>query len=163
MNLVLFGSPHENGSTFQALKKNCKEYKKFYLINCFKKKISPCIDCKFCKKNFKCIIYDDMIEVYDKIETCNKFILASPIYNFSFPSPVKAILDRTQCYFYKNILKTPKRQASLITVSGSRDRFGVSVAEKHFKYFCKIAGFEFIKSISYFKTDLEPVFGKPKI
>ncbi len=58
----------------------------------------PCTDCGYCKKAEKCA-YRDLDGLYSSLESCDLLIIASPVYNMSFPSPMKAILDRFQRYY----------------------------------------------------------------
>ncbi|HME55141.1 MAG TPA: flavodoxin family protein [Candidatus Lokiarchaeia archaeon] len=48
-------------------------------------KIAPCNACHACRKNPKagCVINDDMIPLYKKIEQSDTIVLATPTYGFS--------------------------------------------------------------------------------
>lgn len=98
--LVLFGSPHKDGTT-AALLEHFLEYAAFdeiVHIDAYSLNISPCIDCGKCAESFGCV-YDDLSDIRNAIETSDAIIVASPIYNRSLPSPLKAIFDRFQMYF----------------------------------------------------------------
>ncbi|MDR3178836.1 MAG: flavodoxin family protein [Oscillospiraceae bacterium] len=124
--LVLFGSPHKNGFTARVLEKiigKSKNKVNFLSINAYEQKIHPCIDCKSCNEEITCR-YDDFIILKDLLEKSDLIIIASPIYNMGFPSPLKSILDRMQPYFMskfirkENVLK--KKKAILILTFGSK-------------------------------------------
>lgn len=121
--LILSGSPHENGYTSSILKfiVSSSPQTNVVKIEAFKENIKPCIDCSFCKKNFKCI-FDDMNRINDLIENADILIFAFPIYNSSFPAPLKSILDRMQPYYHKKFtlgikhpIKKPKKSLILAT------------------------------------------------
>ncbi|MBR2579300.1 MAG: flavodoxin family protein [Clostridia bacterium] len=123
MNIVvIFGSPHKNGPTHKAL---CKildyipEKKSISFFDAYKIAAHPCVDCGFCEKNFSCK-YDDLNELYQKLTLCDLLILAFPIYNASFPSPMKCIMDRLQpLYYARNSVITKPKNAVIITAQGS--------------------------------------------
>ena len=56
MNItIIFGSPHKNGMTYKVLEKFLQyipKEKSISFFDAYKISARPCIDCKFCKKNF---------------------------------------------------------------------------------------------------------------
>ena len=102
--LILYGSPHKNGFTFQVLKRflrdNFEDEVKF--INAYEKNVKPCIDCKKCRSDAGCI-FKDMEDIDGYFKSCEILIIASPIYNRSVPGPLKSILDRMQRYYSEKI------------------------------------------------------------
>lgn len=126
--LIFSGSPHENGYTSSILKSIVSSFPKTNVITieAFKENIKPCIDCSFCKKNFRCM-FDDMNRINDLIENVDTLIFAFPIYNSSFPAPLKSILDRMQPYYHKKFtlgikypVKKPKKSL-ILTTQGSEN------------------------------------------
>ncbi len=70
------------------------EVKKFYP---HKMKIGPCTSCWSCwgKKNpGVCAQKDDFQEILEVYKRADYFLLAAPLYIFSFPATVKNIIDR---------------------------------------------------------------------
>lgn len=126
--LVLFGSPHKNGHTSNLLKyflsflPDCE----INFINAYEKNVCPCIDCGICKTAEKCF-YDDMDDIDFYLRECDLVIIASPIYNASFPAPLKAIFDRMQRYYCAKFdLKIippikKEKQAVILLTQGSTD------------------------------------------
>ncbi|MDR1240692.1 MAG: flavodoxin family protein [Oscillospiraceae bacterium] len=157
LNTVLFSSPRTDGFTANVLKKFFPRLDDFNFINCFNMKISPCIDCRFCKEHKKCAFDDDMSKIYQLLENSKFLIVASPIYCLSFPVPLKAILERTQVYYYHKNTKEYKKFAFLITSSGSSDELGAFVAENQIRSLCGVTGFEFMGSMSFFGTDSKTI------
>ncbi len=99
--LIIFASPHANGKTAKLLsflKEKIKSKFNFYILNAFERNPRACIDCGRCKEFGECVFYDlEDMDYY--LSTCDLIILASPIYNYSFPAPLKAIIDRMQRYY----------------------------------------------------------------
>ena len=120
--LIFFGSPYDGGATGQMLKillSNLKSVYDIFIVNAFKILAKPCCDCNFCKKYGKCQ-YQDLDAVYDYLEKASKIIVVTPVYNCSFPAPLKAIFDRFQVYFnFKNREIQNKKEISLLFTFGS--------------------------------------------
>lgn len=66
------------------------------LFTCAGKTIKPCMHCDYCLKNKKCIIEDDMLEVYESLKEADGIILATPIQSGGISSNLAAIMDRTR-------------------------------------------------------------------
>ena len=96
--LVLVGSPRHNGNTELLadafIKGAVEEGNKVTKYVLQGKKILPCIDCQACFKDGKCILEDDMDEVYELLRTTNILVLASPVYFYGISAQLKALLDR---------------------------------------------------------------------
>lgn len=72
--LILNGSPRKNGDTESLVNLVIDNLKCDYkIINTYTCDISPCIDCRFCRKNKGCAIQDEMQEVYAYIQECDNF------------------------------------------------------------------------------------------
>ena len=153
MNItVIFGSPHQNGPTHKVLKKfldYIPEEKSISFFGAYKISAKPCTDCKFCKENFSCK-YNDLNELYKSLISCDLLILASPIYNASFPSPIKSIIDRLQHFYYsrKTNDKKPKN-AVIITTQGTADKDYTSCISEQIAPNLKLLN---IKNLHYFSV-----------
>ena len=66
------------------------------MFTCQAKDIKPCMHCDYCLENKKCIIEDDMDEVYRNLQDADGIILATPIQSGSISSNLSAIMDRTR-------------------------------------------------------------------
>ena len=121
--LIFFGSPHDRGTTGQMLKiliNNLNSVYDIFVVNAFKILAKPCCDCAFCKENGKCQ-YQDLDEVYANLEKASKIIVVTPVYNCSFPAPLKAIFDRFQVYFnFKNRKIHNQKKVFLLFSFGGR-------------------------------------------
>lgn len=136
--LVLFASPNSQGHTRKLLEGFLRDFREdqdwmIEEINVYEKNLHPCIGCKACAKKEGCA-FDDFDEIDHALRQSDLLVIASPIYSASFPSPMKALLDRTQRYFEARFslgLKPPikkHRKAVLLLSMGSREDFGVEVA-----------------------------------
>ena len=92
----------------------------------------PCTGCKVCAQEERCA-FPDLDALDRSLRACDLLVVASPVYNFSFPAPVKAWLDRTQRYFEARFSLGRKppiqkhREAVLLLTMGSQDSFAVKV------------------------------------
>jgi multimeric flavodoxin WrbA len=104
--VVLFGSPRLNGTTSKLLDAYVNaipaEHRSNVKVFCaYKLNVGPCTGCKGCRESGRCVLKDDMTEIYSSIEKADVLIIATPVYNLSFPAPLKAVIDRLQPYWEK--------------------------------------------------------------
>ena len=99
MKVLLFnGSPHKEGCTYTALKEIADTLKSegieseiFHVGN---EPISSCMACGACTKLGKCVINDKVNEFVALAETCDAFIIGSPVHYASSSGATVAFLDR---------------------------------------------------------------------
>ncbi len=135
--VVIFGAPSNNKTTGQALKKymNDNHIVCDYFFDCFKVFPLPCCDCGYCKENSSCK-YSDLDEFYSKFETADRVIIAFPIYNASFPAPLKALIDRLQIYYNARFIRKIKppiakhKSVTIISVCGSNNNYENIIKEQ---------------------------------
>ena len=160
--LIFFGSPRINGSTAKIVKQLInlgREYFNFKIVNSYKSSIKPCCDCGYCKIHNKCKFKDfDCLNLL--IKKSEAIILASPVYNFGFPAPLKLILDRFQVYFYtkkkysKHGPKKNEKKALLILTSGrKKESSGINAVYLQAKFSLKSINAKIIKTICFDNTD----------
>lgn len=131
--IVLFASPKKRGSTSALLEEVIKtlhlsdgEHKITY-INMYAQNIKPCIDCKMCLAKACPFNYeDDMQKILSQINNANIVIIATPIYFNSFPTVLKAFVDRlNQFYVQRFVVGNPSpftpKCGYLVTTMGSDD------------------------------------------
>jgi multimeric flavodoxin WrbA len=93
------GSPRANTTDYvikNALDKLKNNGFDIELFSCVGKAIKPCMHCDYCLKNKKCIIEDDMAEVYENLQEADGIILATPVQSGGISSNLAAIMDRTR-------------------------------------------------------------------
>ena len=158
--LNIFGSPHKNGVT--AILNNCvlehiNQYG-LYVIYAYDRNVKPCIDCKKCAESEGCI-FGDMDDIDLHLRQSDIIIIATPIYNMCFPSPLKAILDRMQRYFMARFslgLKPPiekHKKMILLATCGCDNKDEASVIEKQLKRICTVINADLVGTILWSGTD----------
>lgn len=125
-NLIIYGSPNKNSFTMKLLKEVTKGISEdAYLYNCFDNSPAPCDGCGACKVSDKCK-FNDLDEFFENFKNARKVFFVFPVYNGSFPAPMKSLIDRFQflynARFFKN--KRPpiegKRDVTLVITAGGK-------------------------------------------
>ena len=100
--LVLNGSPKKKSDTFRLTEAflngmNKEQENTVITINVFENDIAPCRGCFDCWSNMDghCVIQDDQNEILDLYTKADVVIWSFPLYCYSMPSHLKAVLDRT--------------------------------------------------------------------
>lgn len=160
--LIIFASPHKNGFTSNALKDFLSlhpEIKDITFVRAYKKNVRPCSACGYCITHDGCM-YNDMNDIDISIRTVDIIIFATPVYNLSVPSPMKAIFDRMQRYYSSRFFRNNKpvipksKQGVLIITCGSNDDFGIEVVRKQVKLVSSIINCSVSKEIIIKQTDI---------
>ena len=124
--LILNGSPRKNGDTAGLIDIVRKRLSgEIMQIDAYYAKISPCVDCRMCRKTSGCAVDDEMSAVYDFLEECDNVLIASPIYFSEITGRLLDVGSRLQTYFSasrfrgeKTALK-PKKGAVILTGGGT--------------------------------------------
>ena len=165
MKVIAFlGSPRKDGNTELLLKEAIKGIEKSVpavrVFNLNLMKISPCQDCGGCDKTGKCIIEDDMSEIYNAIRTADRIILASPIFFFGLSAQAKIMIDRCQAFWCeKYLLKKPipegryGRKGLLLLVGGMKKEAGVECSEATASAFFRTISVPEHKTLSFLGVD----------
>ena len=97
--LIFNGSPRKQGDTaalIRALTEGLAgEYR---VVDCYRADIAPCIDCRSCRREKRCVLRDEMQEIYPYIETCDSVVVASPIYYAELTGKLLDVASRFQVY-----------------------------------------------------------------
>lgn len=105
--------------------------------NAYKMNAKPCYGCGYCDKNKACV-NKDLDEFMADFEAADYFIVSTPVFNGSVPSPLKAVVDRFQRYYalrFAHGVKPPivkPKKAALIIAAGSKGD-GKEAIENMFK------------------------------
>lgn len=100
--MKIFGicaSPRKSTTEYvlsKALEKLAKDNFETEMFTCHMKDLKPCMHCDYCLKNRKCIIQDDMAEVYENLQSADGIILATPVQSGSVSANLSVIMDRTR-------------------------------------------------------------------
>lgn len=130
MTVVIFASPRRHGFTGELLDSFLGEYAAdgIEFFDAYELAAKPCTGCGVCARTGECV-YRDLDRLFDKIRECDNIVFATPVYNFSVPAPLKAILDRFQV-FYNNPLKDRERKLSLVITSGRSGEQSIPMTQK---------------------------------
>lgn len=144
------GSPRSNTTEYvieNALEKLEADGFETELFSCFGKDIKPCMHCDYCLENKKCIIEDDMVDVYKALQEADGIILATSVQSGGISSNLAVIMDRT-------------RALEAIDYNILRGKIGMSIAVGG----DRTGGQDFahLKNITYFMIHgIIPVSGGP--
>lgn len=127
--VLLNSSPHKNSvsATICDAFLSAAHDMEIKAYNAYDLAAKPCYACGFCKHNKGCCAFDDLAEFHRDFEQADYFIISTPIFNTSVPSPLKAIIDRFQPYFelrFTHGIKPPiekAKKAALIMSAGNAE------------------------------------------
>ena len=131
--LVFLGSPRKNGNSEsvaatvvdQLISRTGGEVEYVRLAT---EEISPCIACGGCEKTGECVVKDDMIKQYAKIDEADVILLAAPTYFYGLSAQLKGFIDRIQArwsrkYLLKNhFRKEDTRKGYLICTAATQGK-----------------------------------------
>lgn len=127
--LGIMGSPRIKGNTDllldEALKGAQSQGALVEKIIVDKLKISPCKEYYGCSKDGKCVIRDDMDDLYPKLLNDDIIIIASPMFFYGVPAQLKVLIDRAQApwavkQFKIQDLTDSKRKGAFIAVGATK-------------------------------------------
>lgn len=164
--LVIYGSPRKNGNTDTILNELVKGVES---AGCSSEKliirdlkIRPCDEGRACERTGYCLPADDMKDIYQKLETYERIVVGAPIFYYGVPSQLKALIDRSQCYWArKYLLKQPapaeingvERKGAFISVAGSGSKKVFDGADLTIRYFFDSYNIEYSEKFFINKID----------
>jgi len=102
-HLAIVGSPRKNSFSLKLHNKFLEQFKnsdfKIDIVHAYDANVGPCTACNFCENNSKCIFDDKMTGIYQLIRDADMISVSTPLYFSTFPSPLKAIIDRCQLFW----------------------------------------------------------------
>jgi len=123
MILGISGSPRKMATEYalgEALKMLEEKGFQTELFSVRAKTISPCKHCDFCLRNAKCVIKDDMFQLYPLIREARGFIIATPVYNGSMSAQTKIVIDRTRASLAADPMVLRQKPGMAIAIGGDR-------------------------------------------
>lgn len=115
--LVVLGSPRKKGNSQTLVEKVLEGVEERLQCNAEfvylhgLKDLNPCMGCGGCEKTGMCVIKDDMIELYQKIDTADLLFIVTPVYFYGPSAQLKIFIDRCQArWSRKYLLKERVRQ-----------------------------------------------------
>jgi multimeric flavodoxin WrbA len=123
----IVGSPRTNGNTnilvqqvLEGAAEAGAETRTFILNNM---NYRGCQGCDYCKSHDKCKLEDDLMELFDELESADGVVFGSPIYFGQFTGQMRLFLDR--CYSLINSDFSPRlsagKKAVIIGTQGAPD------------------------------------------
>lgn len=97
--IILVGSPRSKGNTTSIVKRvdeilHRKDIET-EIVKLNRLDIRPCKNCGACEEDGQCVQKDDMRELWEKVESCEGLVLASPTYYSGVTAQMKIFIDRT--------------------------------------------------------------------
>ncbi|MBS3763898.1 MAG: flavodoxin family protein [Planctomycetes bacterium] len=112
--LAVRASARRGGNSDTALEKaiNGMRHKdpdaKVEILTAYGLPITPCRSCNGCWETGRCVVQDEMQDLYTKFSAADHIIVTSPIYFTSLPGHMKVLIDRFQCFWVRTFrLKDP--------------------------------------------------------
>ena len=149
--LIIFGSPRKDGNTASLLKPFMEELKDLgadlMYVDVYEMDIAGCRACLACQDNkgkICCAIPDDMQRIYPLAAAADLIVFAAPIYIWSAPAPVKAVIDRlvyASCKYYGGDPYGPSlmegKRCAIITTCGYPVEKAADLYAEEIKRFAK--------------------------
>jgi len=108
--LVLLGSPRKNGNSETLVKTVIAGIEETILCTVDSiylhglKDLNPCKGCGGCEKTGMCVIKDDVIELYEKVDEADIIFLVTPVYFYGPTAQIKMFIDRFQARWSRKYL-----------------------------------------------------------
>jgi len=161
--LGLQGSPRREGNTARLLSTFMDEAERLGTegtnLTIVDMDIRPCRACNACKKDGRCIIDDDMQEVYPLLRRADLVVAASPVFFYGVTATLKALVDRSQALWnshYIRELSDPgrgMRRGVFLSVGATRGERLFEGCDLTMKYFFDAMGAESVGSLGFRKIE----------
>ncbi|MDX9714054.1 MAG: flavodoxin family protein [Dissulfurispiraceae bacterium] len=162
--IALNGSPRTGGNTdlllMEAVRAARDAGAETEIFNLNSMAIKPCQDCGFCTKSGRCIIKDDMYDLYDAIRRADRIILGSPIFFFNLSAQAKTMIDRCQSFWSEKYLLKKEipsgangRKGLLLLVGAMKNETGVQCSEAVAKAFFRTISVPHHETLTYLEID----------
>jgi len=120
--LGISGSPRKDGNTDVAVKYTLEllgqnESNKTNFLRVYDYDIKPCLGCRDCMKNLKCVIDDEFNLLWDELVKASIAIIGAPVYWYAPPGKMKDFIDRTHGYYACPNSRLAKTKVVIITVA----------------------------------------------
>lgn len=153
MNLYISGS-NRKGNCYRILQDLKQE--RDSIISLANKNIKYCIGCNVCQENEKCVLKDDMEEIYKYIEEADSIIIATPIYFNHITGILKNVIDRWNPFTATETLRG--KTIYLITIGAMPEEENETVVENISNYFEEICdifecNYKFLRNFTTDKKD----------
>jgi len=161
--LGLMGSPRKKGNTDFLLSSFMNEVENAgastHIVDISKRNIMPCMEYNVCEKKGTCPIDDDMNDIYSLFREADIIVLATPIFFYSAPAQIKALIDRSQTLWarkYRLKLKDPgykTRKGFLLALGATKGANLFEGMKLTAKYFFDAVAASFEGSLTYHSVE----------
>lgn len=154
--LGIMGSPRIKGNTDllldEALKGAQSQGAEVEKLVVDKLNIAPCREYYGCERDGKCVIKDDMDEIYPKLLGSDAVVVASPMFFYGLTSQIKALIDRCQALWVKRYVlkKEPPdggRKGAFIAVGATKGKELFNGSIFTVKYFFDAIGVDYSEEL----------------
>ena len=144
--LGIMGSPRIKGNTDllldEALRGAQEQQAEVEKIIVDKLKITACREYYGCLRDGKCVIHDDMDDIYQKILDADVVIAASPIFFYTVSAQIMQLISRCQAFWAKkHVLKDlniPEKKGVFIGVGATKGQKLFDGPKLTIKYFFEV-------------------------
>lgn len=113
--------------------------------------VQPCRGCNTCAHTGECVLADGMGVVYERIDTSDALVIASPVYFATVPAVLKILYDRMQPYWARvhrlGQARPASRPGAFLVVGGGGDPFGFRAAVDTTKSVFAVLGVEYLAEL----------------
>ena len=165
--LAIACSPRKKGNTASLAKQALDgaaeagaETEFIYLVDY---KFAPCRACGGCDKTGRCVVKDEVMQIYDKVLAADSIILAAPIFSMGICAQAKMFIDRAQQFWSTKFLlerhvieeeeKRKARRGIYLSTAGTNFPDVFDGALQVAKYFFGMLEFKLMGSYCYPKID----------
>jgi multimeric flavodoxin WrbA len=132
-------------------------------------KFESCRHCGGCDQTGRCVVQDDMQQLYPKLRAAQHVVVASPVQFSGVSGQTKAMVDRMQCCWVQmyRLRRTPsdlagQRRGVFIATCGGKDRRVFDWAAHTVRAFFNSTGFVYWGELFEPETDKDPPVAKRK-
>lgn len=117
--------------------------------------ITHCIECGECDTTGKCVLQDDMTEIYDQLAESDCVVVASPIFFYNITSRTQALVERSQaCWTGKYFLKRgplggKRRRGIFLSLGATRGKMLFDGVLRVIRYFFDAVDADFEGALLY--------------
>lgn len=169
---IIFGSPRKKGNTASLLAPFMEELAdngaRIEFFDVYEKKIEGCRVCLACQKDItkvSCAVQDEMQPVLASMAQADLIVYAAPVYIWSAPAPVKAVIDRScyaSCKYYGDDPHGPAlfkgKRLALITTCGYPVEKGADLFEEMMKRYSRHCGLTWAGMLAERQRNLKEPF-----
>lgn len=160
----IYGSPRRGGNSDLLLEECLRGAREagaeVETVRPAEMEISGCRACGACEKTGECIVADQMQRIYPLLDSAERIVLAAPIFFYSFPAQLKALVDRAQSRWSRRLLaeKFPpstglQRLGYLIAVGATRGKNLFAGVELTTRYFYEALGVKYCHGLLFRRLD----------